>query len=301
MSGRDERRSSPASSQLTVRAGTHGPADTEATYAWAQIALRTGMMIVTVVAATDLLFALASGGGAKAAVEGAVFTGVGVAGVLRIDVAVRVLRPRGRLVLLAAVFAVGGLLDFDLQRYFAEVAVAIVCLAALICSTRWVVMCCVVSAAGFLGALAVHGRSLDWMLGDGRYVVAGQLVNLVANAAGGLLIIALLCRFLADTPRRLTAVRTGGKSLTPQLALAAGGQYVPHLDAADARTLVAALTPGERAVLDLLASGRVPKQAAGDLWIALPTLRSRIAVAKRKTGARTIEHLVALYEESKVV
>lgn len=300
MSGSDERCPPPASLQLALRARTNGPADTELTYAWAEAALRTGMTIVTVVAVTDLVVALASGGGPKAAVEGAVLTGVGIAGVLRIDVAARVLRPRGRMALLAAVFAVGGLLDFGLQSYFAEVAVAIVCLAALICTTRWVVVCCVVSAAGFLGALALHGRSLDWMMDEGRYIVAGQLVNLVANAAGGLFIIALLCRFLAHTPRRLDAVRTGGGSLTPQLALAAAGQHVAHLGAADARTVAAALTPAERAVLHLLASGRVPKQAAGDLSIALPTVRSRIAAAKRKTGARTTEHLVALYAESNV-
>jgi len=136
------------------------------------------------------------------------------------------------------------------------------------------------------------------MVGDGRYVVAGQLVNLAANATAGLLMIALLRRFLADAPLLLAEVRAGGRSLTPQLALAAGGRQVPLLPVADARALVGALTPAERDVVALLATGRVPKQAARELSIALPTVRSRIAAAKRKTGARTLEHLVALYAEA---
>jgi len=243
---------------------------------------------------------MAAGGGANAAVEGVVLTCLGLAGVLRTDIAARVLRRRGRMLLLAAVFAVGGLLDVGLQRHFGEVAAAIVCVAALICATRSVLLCCAVSAAGFLGALALHGSSLAWMVGDGRDIVVGQLVNLAANAGAGLLMIALLRRFVADAPLLLAAVQAGGASLTPQLALAASGRPLRLLPAADARTLVATLTPAECAVVGLLASGRVPKQAAHDLSIALATVRSRIAAAKRKTGARTTEHLVALYAEADV-
>jgi DNA-binding CsgD family transcriptional regulator len=144
----------------------------------------------------------------------------------------------------------------------------------------------------------LHGSSFAWMVGDDRDAVFGQLVNLAANAGAGLLMIALLRRFLADAPRLVGAVRAGADSLTPQLALAAGGRPVRLLPAVDPRTLIATLTPAECAVVGLLASGRVPKQAARDLSIALATVRSRIAAAKRKTGARTTEHLVALYAEA---
>jgi DNA-binding CsgD family transcriptional regulator len=264
----------------------------------AQATLRAGLALVTVVAATDCLFALAAGAGAEAAVEGTVLTGLGLAAVVRTDVAARVLRPKGRIVVLAALFAVGGVLEVGLQRDFAEVAAAITCIAALISAAPWALLCCAVSAAGFLGALAVHGSSLAWMVGEGRYVVAGQLVNLAANVALGLLMIALLRRFLAEAALHLAAVRAGGRSLTPQLALAASGRHVALLPAADARTLIAPLTDGEREVVTLLASGRVPKQAARELSIALATVRSRIAAAKRKTGARTLDQLVALYVEA---
>jgi len=252
------------------------------------------MTIVMVVAGTACVFAVAAGGGLSALVEGLVFTGLAIAGVARIDVAMRVLRPTGRMVILAGLFAAGGLLDFGLQSYFAEVAVAIVCLSALICGARWVLLCFVVSAAGFLGALAMHGRTLDWFVGDGRYVVAGQLVNLAANAAGGLLIVKLLRRFVADRPRLLEAVRGGGPSLTPQLALAAR-QPVALPSAADARRLLAALTPAERDVVKRLAKDRTPKQVARDLGIEKSKVDSRIRSAKGKTGAPTTGRLLALY------
>ena len=253
------------------------------------------MTIVTVVAGTTCVFAMAAGGGLSALMQGLVFTGLGIAGVARIDVAMRVLRPTGRMVILAGLFAAGGLLNFGLQSYFAEVAVAIVCLSALICRARWVLLCFVVSAAGFLGALAMHGRSLDWLVGDGRYVVAGQLVNLAANAAGGLLIVTLLHRFLADLPRLLDAVDAGGPSLTPQLAQAARGQPVALPPGADPRTLLAALTPAELDVVKRLAAGRLPKQVAHDLNIDKGAVDSRIKSARRKTGARTTVRLLWLY------
>ncbi len=67
--------------------------------------------------------------------------------------------------------------------------------------------------------------------------------------------------------------------MTPQLALGANERPVALLPAADARTLIATLTVAECAVVGLLASGRVPKQAARDLSIALATVRSRTAAA----------------------
>jgi DNA-binding CsgD family transcriptional regulator len=60
------------------------------------------------------------------------------------------------------------------------------------------------------------------------------------------------------------------------------------------------LTTAERDVLALLAHGRAPKQAAYERGIAISTVRSHIRAAKRKTGARTLEQLVALFAEAEV-
>ncbi len=266
----------------------------------AEAALRAGLALVGILAASNCAVALLLGAGGPAIVQGLVLVAVAGAGVMRVDVAARLLRPKGRVAAAVALFGLGGLLDAGLYDWFGGVAGALVCVSALVSSRRWVALCVATGTAAYLGALALHGRGLTWMVGDGSYVIAGQLVNLAGNAAVGLLMVALLRRFLASAPQRLAAVHAGGRSLTPQLALAAGGRSVALLPAADARTLIARLTSGERDVMALLASGRVPKQAAGDLSIALSSLRSRIASAKRKTGARTLDQLVAMYAEAQL-
>jgi DNA-binding CsgD family transcriptional regulator len=60
------------------------------------------------------------------------------------------------------------------------------------------------------------------------------------------------------------------------------------------------LTAGERRVLELLASGLAPKQAALEQGVSISTVRSHIASAKRKTGARTLPQLVWAFAGSPV-
>jgi DNA-binding CsgD family transcriptional regulator len=66
----------------------------------------------------------------------------------------------------------------------------------------------------------------------------------------------------------------------------------------EATTLADGLTTAERRVLELLSRGRAPKQVALELHVALSTVRSHIASAKRRTGARTVEELVGIFVEA---
>jgi DNA-binding CsgD family transcriptional regulator len=261
-------------------------------------ALRAGLVLMVVVAASDCVAALALDAGALVALQGTVLIALALAGVVRTDAAARLLRPRGRVIALAALFGLAGAVDFGLYEHFGGIAGALVCIAALVGSVRRVALCLAASVAAYLGAATLAGHSPAWMAGDGSYDIALQLVNFVGNAGVGVLMVAVLRSFIASAPQRLADVHAGGRSLTPQLALAAGGRTVALLPAADVRTLIAPLTRGERDVVALLAAGRVPKQAAHDLSIALATVRSRIASAKRKTGARTLDQLVAMYAEA---
>jgi DNA-binding NarL/FixJ family response regulator len=59
----------------------------------------------------------------------------------------------------------------------------------------------------------------------------------------------------------------------------------------------ALLTLSQRGVLELLAQGLAPKQAAWERRVAISTVRSHIAAAKRKTGARTLHQLVGAFVE----
>ena len=86
--------------------------------------------------------------------------------------------------------------------------------------------------------------------------------------------------------------------MTPDLAAAVRQQPVRLLGRADPVALIARLTPAEHEVVGLLASGLAPKTAAYRLGVQLSTVRSHIASAKRKTGARTIARLVSLFVEA---
>jgi len=68
---------------------------------------------------------------------------------------------------------------------------------------------------------------------------------------------------------------------------------IPGRDLDTAR--FARLTASERRVLTLLAHGMAPKQAAWELHVAISTVRSHIAAAKRKSGARTLQQLVGAF------
>jgi DNA-binding CsgD family transcriptional regulator len=260
--------------------------------------LRIGMGLMVAAATTDWLFAGIAGAGFATMLEGAVLTALAIAGVVRPDVVARVLSPGARVLVPALAFAAVGAVDFGLQTYYAEVAPAIVWIAVIISAPRWIVLCVLVSAAGYVGDLSLQGHSTTWLLnGPGQNLVANQVVDLVANAGVVWLLVHVLRTFIAAAPASVLTVRRGGTSLTPQLALAAATD-VALLHRADPRALTATLTAAERRVLAALAAGRTAKQVAWDQSVALPTVRTHIASAKRKTGARTIEQLVALVAES---
>ena len=55
------------------------------------------------------------------------------------------------------------------------------------------------------------------------------------------------------------------------------------------------LTRSERRVLALLVCGSAPKQAAWELDVSVATVRSHLASAKRKSGARTLHQLIGMF------
>jgi DNA-binding CsgD family transcriptional regulator len=235
-------------------------------------------------------------------VDGALLTGLALGGLVRADLAASILRPRGRVTILVALFAAAGVLDPDVQSYYGEVMSAIMFIAALVSSVRWVALTLMVAVLGYLGDLAIDGRSLAWMVvGAGQSTVATQIADLILNAVAGIALLALLHGVMSRIPATLAAARTRGVAVTPRLAQAVARTAPAQLPRADARAVIEPLTVAERDVLSLLADGRAPKQAAYERGIAISTVRSHIAAAKRKTGARTLEQLVALFAEADVV
>lgn len=280
---------------------SHNTADVAvaATEALAVAALRVGFGLMTIASASDTMFALFDGAGLRAGIEGTVFTAVAIIGLLRPERAARLLRPPGRVVILAALFALAGASDWGIQSHFSEVAPAIVWIAVIVSSPAWVVACVLVSAAGYLIDLMLQGHTLAWTLTPtGRGLVINQWIDLVANAGAVLVLVTLIRRFTAGVPARIANARAGGPAITPVLAAAVRAEPFALLQRADPIELIAPLTEAEHNVLALLRDGLLPKQAALELSVTLATVRSHIAAAKRKTGARTIEQLVGIYAQA---
>jgi DNA-binding CsgD family transcriptional regulator len=259
-------------------------------------ALRTGLVLCAVAALSDWLFAAIAGARPVTQLEGLTLSLLAVGAVMRTDDAARLLLVRGAMPMVAALFAAAGALDHGFQGHYAEVAPAIVFVAALVSSWRWVALTLAISVLGYVADQALAGHSLHWMFaGPGLSDVATQLADLALNAVIGLLLIALLRRFVARAPQTLRDARRGAsRAITPFLAQALAGP-VALLPAPDPSAGIETLTRAERSVLELLATGLAPKQVARELSVTLATVRSHIAAAKRKTGSRTVEQLVATY------
>ncbi len=205
--------------------------------------LRVGLALMAASAAADTTFAILAGADAALVLDGALIALAAFAGVLRPARAASLLRPRGRIVLVAAVFVGLGGLQPGLQTHYADTAMTIAWLAAIVASPRWVLASVAVCVAGAIGDQAAAGHSLQWMLnGAGQDTLVNEIVDLCASAALVFAAISLLRRSIAGAPASLAATRSGGPSLTPQLAAAVRAEPIDLLGRADPAALVEPLT-----------------------------------------------------------
>jgi hypothetical protein len=112
--------------------------------------LQIGCALMLIAAATDLLFALVAGVGPRIAAQGVALTAVALAGARFPRRAAALLRPRGRAVICAALFAAVGCVDWGLQTHYSEVASALMWIAAIVSSAWWVLLAVVVSSVGYV-------------------------------------------------------------------------------------------------------------------------------------------------------
>ncbi len=281
-----------------TRGGPGSMASVIAAVAATTLQMAFGLMLVAAV--SDLGFAAAEGDGAGTLIEGALLVALAAIGLRFPGPAARLLTRRGAVVFAAFLFAFAGMLDWGLQLHYSEVAPAIVGIAVIVSSPRWVLLTVIVSVLGYLAGLAALGHSIGWMFrGQGLNLVVNQVVDLVAYGAVVVLLVYFVKRFLTTVPAQLASAREGDGALTPELNAAVRGARLPLLERGDPVAITAMLSDGERDLLALLADGLVPKQAAVELSLSLAGVRSRIASAKRKTGCRTLEQLIALYAEGR--
>jgi DNA-binding CsgD family transcriptional regulator len=185
--------------------------------------------------------------------------------------------------------ALDGLLAGGIYRAFSMTSIA---LAVAVARPRTVWLTTALLSIGYAGAI-FSGHSPAALARSGQLDgVVGALLGYPFVALVLLGLTRLFARFMASADRVLVAMHDGAPALTPALqrALQAGPQRPLALPPAPA----VALTGAERRVVAGLASGRAPKELAHRWGISVGTVRTHIKHAKRKTGARTINELVAV-------
>jgi DNA-binding CsgD family transcriptional regulator len=96
-------------------------------------------------------------------------------------------------------------------------------------------------------------------------------------------------------PRSIVTVETAVRIPEPATDLAIASKISDGRRDEETRTIAKALlSPRERQCLELLAHGQSNSEIAGSLGIRLPTVALHLASARRKLGAITREHAIAL-------
>jgi DNA-binding CsgD family transcriptional regulator len=206
-------------------------------------------------------------------------------------------RDRPWLVLpLAATQLAAAAFDGLLVGPYVAVSMTSIGLAVIVARTRTVWLCVALLDVGY-AAIVFSTHSPAQLARDAQLDgVVGALLGPPFMALALLGLTRLFTRFLQSIDATLDDLRLGGPALTPALTAAVGGGRVP-LALPPPRSPLGRLTPAERRVVNELASGRAPKEIAYGRGLSLQTVRTHIKRAKHKTGARTLNELVAMTAE----
>lgn len=180
--------------------------------------------------------------------------------------------------------------------------------AAIIGSWRTVLLTLAALTVGEVAAvLAVNLSPAELIHHPDRLRMASEVFSALILSLSAIVLVGTFRSNLSEAPTRIAAIRAGGPASTPALGavirmaaheLAPGPSPTsdPHeLEAPPgADDPLGKLTTAEREVIEMLAEGLAPKQIAHERGTSLATVRTQIKVAKRKSGAKTINELVAM-------
>ena len=265
------------------------------------LALQTGLGLLFAVAGIGTAVLIGQGGSPILVVQGVASALASVVLIARVDIATRLLCPRGAVWIVVVLFCALGAIEHRLQLSLSNVLIALACISAVVGSTSSVLLTVLIAWGGYTLDIMAEGGALRAENGSLLSQAVGELVILVISAGLTAVAIRILRATLAGAPARLARARSGDREPPEPRRLAAAVRSQPLLallGRGDPAAILACLSTRERAVLEFLAQGLTPKQVAGRSFLALATVRSRIASAKRKTGARTLDQLVGLYVEA---
>jgi DNA-binding CsgD family transcriptional regulator len=165
--------------------------------------------------------------------------------------------------------------------------------AAAVAPARVALLCGAATGAAYVLSVLGSAGSTAVLLSDAqRYETVASALNGLLAAGLSLVLVAAFQSVARDGAQHLVDVHGGASTARPALGdVIRGKRPVALLPARIASR--EPLSPAERRIVEQLAGGKTPKQIAFEAGVSLHTVRTQIKHAKRKTGARTIEELVA--------
>jgi DNA-binding CsgD family transcriptional regulator len=200
-------------------------------------------------------------------------------------------RPRGTLLCAAGLAGICFVDGAHGPSAFALSGLPLLGLASIVGSAGLAISCVLVLVLGAVGGVLLPGDAGPdvWLSGDGL----ANLAALVSVSVALTLLFGAFRSTVHDAERIIGEVREREPRLSRRPAPAGPGA----LPRADPRALLERLTTTERVVVERLADGQSAKQVAAERGVSVATVRTQIRDAKRKTGARTINELIALSRE----
>lgn len=275
---------------------SHAEAIEAATHRLLRIALLFGLMGSVVALVTTLQ----QSAGPVAVTLAAAWSLTWVAASIRPQLAIPVLRHWRWTVVLVAGLSVGTIMvtgGFD-SLLKAE-ANWLAWAAPVLLGTGASLAVAAILSSGLLLAFLLGGMSLSAIIsGSERYTAVTDILNPLIIVMAALAVTGVFRLVLAHAEPRLGRARRGEGVSSPAMRALLVGQPVLALPVGEAEGpktgRSARLSPAERDIVERLASGQTPQQIARVRKVRDDTVYDQIGSAKRKAGAKTIEHLIAL-------
>jgi DNA-binding CsgD family transcriptional regulator len=172
-------------------------------------------------------------------------------------------------------------------------------IASVVVNARSAMVISLMIAASVVSGYLLAGDSAgDVLTGAHRDSALNNALLPILTGLVGVMLAGVTNRIFGRLTEILDGLRHGAPATTPAMTALLGGHPIallapgPGLTGATPERVP--LTAAERDVVALLGDGLRPKQVAHLRGVAISTVRSQIQAAKRKTGARTIEELIAI-------
>lgn len=276
-----------------------------------RLALRVALLVGTADATVALVSALVAGSSAATVLLAVAWCGAWMTAALAWRRVASVVRARPWVVpALGVVAFVPALADGGYPGVLATQPIWLVLVAAATLPRRWVVVTGIAVFAAKAGVFAATSSGPPPLgTSEAREARTAVLLPLLLVPIGliGHAVLERLAPLLAPgSPNALVPAAAAGEpgEVPPALATpAANGSRstaaapAPTTSAPSRDAPALPLTAAQREIVTLLAAGLVPKQIATARGTTLATVRTQIKHAKRRTGSRTLDELVATAAE----